>query len=181
LVFFINFTLGFLGVPWIFSTSVSPLGISLKNVPPVFGGYAAIDGDEILWKKHDDKFEEVFRPLFEDFKDWVLERGGPELKYNKFHFWLEYSPYANIYMYPEELRYTSLRPDPPNWHAFDSFVREENTKFEIPKELDRLPGKLIYFSMGSIGCSELGLMRRLVSILQHSPHRFIVSKGMLPS
>jgi len=166
-----------LGVPWIFSTSLSPLGISSKNVPPAWTGYPSITSDESIWEKHNKKLEEVFKALFESFTTWGTENGVPEIKNMNLPYWLEYSPYANIYMYPEELDYTSMRPNPPNWHRFDTFMRMEKENFELPRELHGLPGKLIYVSMGSIGCSELGLMRRLIAMLGHSPHRFIFSKG----
>jgi UDP:flavonoid glycosyltransferase YjiC (YdhE family) len=117
------------------------------------------------------------REPYGNFDKWLRENGGPDLKdkYNPFR--LEYSEYANIYMYPKELDYTEFRPNPPNWHHFDSFVRPTKETFEIPPELQNGPGKLIYFSMGTIGCSELGLMGKLLEILAKSPHRYIVSKG----
>jgi len=107
---------------------------------------------------------------------WLAETGGPELKYSNFPLWLKYSPHGNLYMQPEELAYTAFRPDPPNWFRFDAFRTERET-FEIPPELENLPGKLIYLSMGTWGCYELQLMKRLLGILGNSPNRFIVSKG----
>jgi UDP:flavonoid glycosyltransferase YjiC (YdhE family) len=57
----------------------------------------------------------------------------------------------------------------------------ENQKetFQIPDQLIGKPGKLIFVSMGTMCCSELKLMKRLVSILAKSKNRFIVSKGPL--
>jgi UDP:flavonoid glycosyltransferase YjiC (YdhE family) len=51
--------------------------------------------------------------------------------------------------------------------------------FEIPEKLRNKSGKLIYLSMGSMGGTDVELMKRLVSILSKSKHRFIVSKGPL--
>jgi UDP:flavonoid glycosyltransferase YjiC (YdhE family) len=55
---------------------------------------------------------------------------------------------------------------------------EEKQHFEIPQKLRNKSGKLIYLSMGSMGGADLELMKRLVSILSKSKHRFIVSKGV---
>jgi len=145
------------------------------NVPPALSGYAT-DGDRTIWKIYDDKLKEVYGDFFKELNDWVQEHGGPTLNFN-FPFLMKYSPYANIYMYPIELDYTSLRPNPPNWHQFDAFVRNGNETFEIPEKLRSGPGKLIYFSLGTIGCVDVELMKRLIKILGKSPNRFIVSKG----
>jgi UDP:flavonoid glycosyltransferase YjiC (YdhE family) len=55
----------------------------------------------------------------------------------------------------------------------------EKENFEIPEKLRNKSGKLIYLSMGSMGGTDVELMKRLVSILSKSKHRFIVSKGPL--
>ncbi len=83
-------------------------------------------------------------------------------------------------MFPEELDYTDIRQLPSNWHRFDCFMRSaEKENFEIPEKLRNKSGKLIYLSMGSMGGADVELMKRLVSILSKSKHRFIVSKGPL--
>ena len=40
-------------------------------------------------------------------------------------------------------------------------------------------GALIYFSLGSLGSADVGLMRRVIGCLAATPHRYIVSKGPL--
>ena len=86
----------------------------------------------------------------------------------------------NIYGYPLELDYTDIRPLPKNFIRFDNLKRtEEHLSFEIPVPLRDRPGKLVYFSMGSMGGADVENMKRLVTILSKSKHRFIVSKGPL--
>jgi len=83
-------------------------------------------------------------------------------------------------MFPEEVDYTDIRQMPPKWNRFDCFMRSGNEDtFEIPQKLRNKSGKLIYLSMGSMGGADVKLMKRLVSILSKSKHRFIVSKGPL--
>jgi UDP:flavonoid glycosyltransferase YjiC (YdhE family) len=73
-----------------------------------------------------------------------------------------------------------MRPLPPNWYRFDNLKRTGGQHlFEVPQSLRERSGKLIYFSMGSMGGADVKLMERLINILSKSPHRFIVSKGPL--
>ena len=46
---------------------------------------------------------------------------------------------------------------------------------------EHLPGdgKLVYLSLGSLGCMDVGLMQRLIDALAETPHRVIVSMGPL--
>jgi len=153
--------------------------ISSKNVPPANSGYPVLNGDRVLWKFHAEREAELLKDAFEDFRTWVLENGGPKLQYNCIPHWQKFSPFLNMYNYPEELAYTSFRPDPPNWYRFDSFMRLETETFEIPPELKLLPGKLVYFTMGTVCSFDLNLFKRLIGIMANSPNRFIVSKGKL--
>src|SRR5262249_6232563 len=103
-----------------------------------------------------------------------MSRGVPPL--GKYQFTRD-SPFMNIYGFPLELDYLDVRPLPPNWYRFDNLKRTEAMDFRMPNELRDGPGKVVYFSMGTIGTGQLSLMRRLLAMLEDSPHRFIVSKG----
>jgi UDP:flavonoid glycosyltransferase YjiC (YdhE family) len=58
-------------------------------------------------------------------------------------------------------------------------VRATDAAFELPPALaDRPAGSaLVYLSLGSLGSADVDLMRRLVSVLADTPHRYVVSKG----
>jgi MGT family glycosyltransferase len=47
----------------------------------------------------------------------------------------------------------------------------------VPDRLRDGEGGLVYLSLGSLGSADIDLMRRLVSVLAETPHRYIVSKG----
>ena len=38
-------------------------------------------------------------------------------------------------------------------------------------------GKLVYLSLGSLGCMDVPLMQRVIDSLSQTPHRVIVSMG----
>ena len=165
------------GIPWILSASWNPLSISNKNVPPALFGLPT-KGNEIEWEGFRNAMENSLRDIFNAVDSFAIKDGGSPI-HKCLPLCINYSPHASIYMCPKELDYTDFRPNPPNWYHFDTFIRASGESFGIPESLKPLPGRLIYFSMGTIGCAEAGLMKRLVNILGKAPHRFIVSKGVL--
>ena len=114
--------------------------------------------------------------LFKKFNDWYEQQGIPRNP-NKYQ-WFYHSPYLNIYQFPKELDYIDLRPNPPNWVRIDTLMIKSNEQFVIPEKLKNKPGKLIYFSLGSLSSINIELMKNLINYLSSSPHRFIISKGM---
>jgi len=89
------------------------------------------------------------------------------------------SKHLNVYMTPKELDFKDAHPLPHNWTRVDGFVRTTDDTFEIPESLRGRPGKLVFLSMGSLGCANLELMTRVTAILGKSEHKFIVAKGPL--
>lgn len=94
-----------------------------------------------------------------------------------------HSPYLNIYQYPLELDYADIIDIPANCFNVDAFCRQQlkNVQLKIPdKFLKRsFNQKLIYFSLGSMGSSNLKLMRKILNILSLTKHLYLVSKGPL--
>jgi UDP:flavonoid glycosyltransferase YjiC (YdhE family) len=140
----------------------------------ISGGSGLPTTDSSKWDEFRNLQKRLLAPTWKDFNEWVISRGAPALKVGELH---PQSPWANIYMTPEEIDYLDLRPLPPKWNRFDSLVRISDEKFELPNELKSKSGKLVYVSMGSFASAELTLMRRLVETLGKSPNRFIFSKG----
>ena len=83
-------------------------------------------------------------------------------------------------MIPKELDYSDLAPIPDKFYRIDALVREnEVEEFQLPEKLRNKPGKLIFFSLGSLASADANLMRKFVEFIADSPHRFIVSMGAL--
>lgn len=115
---------------------------------------------------------------------------------NGYYKKLGYEPYDNnimlprtqlmtVYAYPEELDYPFTDKEWFNFEVFDRNEKQEVVDLQelVPKEfyhdsLDgQFTGKLIYVSLGSMGSIDIELMKRLVSILSKTKHKYIVSKG----
>ncbi|CAG2179402.1 unnamed protein product, partial [Oppiella nova] len=163
------------GIPWVATCSFNPLVfIPDERTPPNMSGLS-INSPKSEWKAFRDAKNSAKYPGWKTFNDWVVSRGIPPLETNRFN---RDSKYLNIYGFPMELDYADIRPLPPKWYRFDNLKRTElQDTFEIPVPLRDRPGKLIYFSMGSMGGADVENMKRLVTILSKSKHRFIVSKG----
>ena len=120
----------------------------------------------------------LFGPRAKEMNQWYKEEGLPDNTRGDTSM-AYHSPYLNIYSFPLELDYNDLRPNPPKWHRVDTLMIKPKEEFEIPEKLKNKPGKLIYFSLGSLSSVNVELMGKLINYLADSPHRFIVSKGML--
>lgn len=84
------------------------------------------------------------------------------------------SCHLNVYNWPLELDYAKMEG---NWVRMDSSICEAPDPFVIPQSLAKLPGCLIYFSLGTISSCYKPLMTRLLAILGEIKHRFIISTG----
>ena len=141
----------------------------------------SFNGPKQEWIEYRKTQESLFKNIWNEFNEWIMSKGCPSLPYLQL---MHVSPFGTIYMYPKELDFPIVYPD--NWLGVDNFIRSgENDeilkggKFQIPDDFLLKQGKLVYFSMGTLACGDLNMMRKIVSILSKSPNKFIVSKGPL--
>ncbi|HEX9032338.1 MAG TPA: nucleotide disphospho-sugar-binding domain-containing protein [Streptosporangiaceae bacterium] len=161
------------GRPFVRIVSCNPLEIKGADVAPVFSGYPAADSSG--WAEFREEYDRVHRPLWGEFNDWYTAQGAPPLP--DLEFIAEGA--QNLYVYPEIADYDRSVPLGEHWHRIDSSVRQTDAAFAVPEQLAGGPGALVYFSLGSLGSADVGLMRRVIACLADTPHRYIVSKGPL--
>jgi UDP:flavonoid glycosyltransferase YjiC (YdhE family) len=161
------------GVPFVRIVSCNPLEIKTPGVPPAFSGYPA--GDQAGWQDFRAEYERVHLPMWEAFNGWVTACGAPPLPRLEFI----HDGMVNLYVYPEVADYPRTPPLGPHWHRLDSSVRTTDGEFTLPGALAGRDGALIYFSLGSLGSADTGLMQRVVDCLAATPHRYVVSLGPL--
>ena len=164
--------------PFVRMVSCNPLEMRGPGLPPVFSGYASDDSSG--WDEFRAEYDRTHRPMWTVYDEWVRSCGAPGLDDLDF---IHTSQRLNMYLYPAAMDYVDRRPLDATWHRLDSSVRETDGEFELPASLatDRHPegSALIYLSLGSLGSADVDLMRRLVSMLARTRHRYIVSKGPL--
>ena len=161
------------GVPFVRVMSCNPLEMKEPAIPPAFSGYASADPSD--WAEFRAEYDRVHRPLWRRFDAWVREQGAPGLP--DLEFISEGD--LNLYVYPEIADYPRARPLGARWLRLDSSVRRTDGRFDLPEHLAGRDGRLVYFSLGSLGSADVELMRRVIEALAKTPHRYIVSKGPL--
>ncbi|HEX2785984.1 MAG TPA: nucleotide disphospho-sugar-binding domain-containing protein [Ilumatobacteraceae bacterium] len=161
------------GVPFVRIVSCQPLEMKGLHVPPAYSGLPADDPRE--WMAFRAEYDRTHRAMWQAYDEWVQSCAARPLADLEF---IHESEYLNLYTYPEVIDYTDRRPLGANWHRLDSSVRATDSPFEVPAELGT-DGALIYLSLGSLGSADVELMQRLIEVLSHTPHRYIVSKGPL--
>ncbi|MEV6160066.1 glycosyltransferase [Nonomuraea sp. NPDC052129] len=151
--------------------SCNPLEVRGDDVAPVFSGLPADHRTE--WDAFRAEYDRTHREIWNAFNEWCVEQGTEPLPDLDFI----HEGDLNLYVFPEILDYTDARPLGPTWHRLDSSVRETDEDFQLP--FQRTGGALVYFSLGSLGSSDVELMQRVIDVLATTPHQFIVSKGPL--
>ncbi len=159
------------GGPWVRIVSCNPLELKDPALPPLFSGYPT--GDPTGWQEFREEYRRTHSDLWGDFAAFVEANGSPPLTELEF---MNESPYLNLFLYPEEADYDRSLPLGPTWHRLESCSRRPESVFEMPAALGA-SGALVYFSLGSLGSADVGLMHRLIGILAETPHRYVVSKG----
>jgi len=88
--------------------------------------------------------------------------------------WRHWSPPLRFYnpsalwqplMFPEALDYDFDEKYSKLWHRFHKMLRPSTSTFELPEKIGQFTGKVVYFSMGSMGHLMVDMMRRLINIL----------------
>lgn len=129
-----------------------------------------------LWEEFIEKTLKIddYLLFLKETNDWMKETGCPVNIDGKYYCHTP-SCYLNVRNWPRELDYAEMEG---NWVAMDSSITYPlSDALAVPEKLAKLPGKLIYFSLGSIASCYKPLMTRLLDILGQIEHRFIVSTG----
>ena len=159
--------------PWVRVVSCNPLEIRDPDLPPALSGLPA--GERSEWPAFRDEYHRAHEELLAEHNGFRASVGVAPCPLDEFN---TASPWLNLYEFPEAADYTRSEPLGPTWHRLESSVRAGEAEFDVAAHL---PGerKVIYLSLGSLGCMDLKLMQRLIDALAGTPHRVIVSMGPL--
>ncbi|MDE3065386.1 MAG: glycosyl transferase, partial [Acidobacteriota bacterium] len=156
--------------PYVRIVSCNPLEVPGPGVAPAFSGLP--EADPAAFPAFRDAYRRSHGDTWGEFDSWFRGQGAPGLPELEFIGRGD----LNIYVYPEELDYVDARPLDATWHRVDSSVRETDASVELPPGFG-VGRPVVYFSLGSLGSSDVDLMRRVIDALSSEPYDVIVSKG----
>jgi MGT family glycosyltransferase len=161
------------GCPWARFVSANPLEMRDPDLPPPLSGLPIADRGQ--WDAFRREYRRVHEDLLEQHNDFRASVGVKPCPPDEFN---THSPWLNLYLFPEVADYPRSTPLDATWHRLQSTVRTSEAAFDVA---ERVPGngKVIYLSLGSLGCMDVGLMQRLIDGLASTEHRTIVSMGPL--
>ena len=161
------------GCPWARFVSCNPLEMRDPDLPPPLSGLPL--DDRSGWDAFRREYHRVHEDLLRQhnaFRESVGVAPCPPDEFNT------HSPWLNLYLFPEVADYPRSRPLDLTWHRIGSTVRVGEASFDVQEHLPG-DGKVVYLSLGSLGCMDVGLMQRLIDTLATTGHRTIVSMGPL--
>ena len=161
------------GAPWVRFVSANPLEMRDPALPPVLSGLPVDDPSE--WQGFRDEYHRAHLDLLKEHNDFRVACGAGPCPPDEFN---TNSPWLNLFLFPEVADYPRSQPLGPTWHRLSSTVRTSELPFDVDEHLPG-EGKVIYLSLGSLGCMDLGLMQRLIDAMAKTAHRTIVSMGPL--
>ena len=161
------------GCPWARMISCSENEIIDPDIPPHLSGCGENDKD--CFAAYRAEFEKELKPIHDGFNDFLESQGCARLPFPEF---VLPSPYLNLLLYPEPLRFKRRNPlDPEKFVYLDGCVREESEGYEVPTFEANNDKPLIYFSYGSLGVADVDLIKRIIGVLANAPYRVLVNVG----
>jgi UDP:flavonoid glycosyltransferase YjiC (YdhE family) len=89
----------------------------------------------------------------------------------------ETSPYLNLLLYPEAVRFKRAHPLPPERFLYlEGCVRREKP-YTVPQFAANPEAPLVYLSFGSLGAGDVPLLKRLIAALGRFRCRALVNVG----
>jgi MGT family glycosyltransferase len=161
------------GAPWVRFVSANPLEMRDADLPPVLSGLPIDDRSQ--WQAFKDEYHRQHEALLTEHNDFRASVGVPPCPIDEFN---TNSPWCNLYLFPEAADYPRSVPLDPTWHRLNSTVRTTEEPFDVDATVPG-HGKVVYLSLGSLGCMDVGLMQRLIDAMATTEHRTIVSMGPL--
>ena len=159
--------------PWVRVVSCNPLEMRDPDLPPPLSGLPVADRSE--WAAFRDEYHRVHADLLAEHNDFRRSVGVEPCPPDEFN---SASPWLNVFEFPAVADYSRARPLDDTWHRLESSVRSGEAAFDVAAHLPG-DGKVVYLSLGSLGCMDVGLMQRLIDALATTEHRVVVSMGPL--
>ena len=115
------------GVPWVRIVSCSENEFPDPDIPPHLSGCGETDKD--CFTAFEARFNAVVKPIHDEFNGFLADCGEAPYPLGQF---FEASPYLNLLLYPEPVRFERRNPlDPKTFHYLEGCVRAD-APYEVP-------------------------------------------------
>jgi UDP:flavonoid glycosyltransferase YjiC (YdhE family) len=142
------------------------------DIPPYLSGCAT--GDQAGAAAFAARYLAAVRPLHDRYNKFLAGCGLRPYPPGQF---LEASPHLNLLLTPDIVRHRRRQAlDPARFVYLDGCVRAE-APYDPPSFPQHDGDALVYVSFGSLGASDVELMRRLIAVAARLPYRFLVNVG----
>jgi UDP:flavonoid glycosyltransferase YjiC (YdhE family) len=160
------------GVPWVRIISCSENEIEDDAIPPHLSGMSETDTEGHAAFRA--KFNEVIKPIHDDYNAFLATTGEDPYPLGQF---FEASPYMNLLLYPEQVKYHRSEPlDPAQFQYLEGCVRQDKP-YAVPTFAANNDGPLLYISFGSLGAGDTDLLKRLIALIGKTRYRALVNVG----
>ncbi|MGD9865084.1 MAG: nucleotide disphospho-sugar-binding domain-containing protein [Pseudodonghicola sp.] len=160
------------GVPWVRIISCSENEIEDDAIPPHLSGMSETDtAGHAAFRA---RFEEVIKPIHDDFNAFLAEYGEDAYPIGQF---FEASPHMNLLLYPEQAKYTRSVPLPSDRFQYLEGCVRQDAPYEVPAFKANNDGPLLYISFGSLGAGDTDLLKRLIALIGKTRYRALVNVG----
>ena len=160
------------GKPWIRIISCSENEIPDPDIPPHLSG--CHENDKACFQAFEEAFLRQIKPCHDRFNEFLAKVGHEPYPLGQFY---ETSPYMNLLLYPQQLRFKRRNPlDPARFQYLEGCVRDEG-RYEVPRFARNDDKPLIYVSFGSLGAADVDLYKRMIALFDRLPYRFLMNVG----
>ena len=163
------------GCPWVRFVSANPLEMRDPDLPPAAVGPAGRRPERVggLPRRSTTAQHEDLLAEHNDFRASVGVGAVPARRVQH-----ELSVAQPVPVPRDRRLRPRSRPLDATWHRLNSTVRTSEAPFDVDEHVPG-DGKVVYLSLGSLGCMDVGLMQRLIDAMAKTEHRTIVSMGPL--
>ena len=163
------------GAPWVRFVSANPLGDARRRSAAGAQSGCPID-DRSQWQAFKEEYHRQHEALLTEHNDFRASVGVAPCPIDEFN---TNSPWLQPLPVPRGGRLSAV--DTARSHLAPAATRR-CAPTEEPFDVDAMvpgDGKVVYLSLGSLGCMDVGLMQRLIDAMATTEHRTIVSMGPL--
>lgn len=160
------------GVPWVRIVSCAETELPDPLVPPYLSGCGGQPGTD--WSLFGERYLKAVTPAHRRMNAFLAECG---LKARPSGEFLESSPFLNLLLSPDAVRFQRKNPLDPKTHVYLNGCVRQEAAYALPAFAAHQDAPLVLTSFGSLGAMDVALIKRMIDVFASLPYRFIVNVG----